>query len=354
MRERVVSTVGFRARQFDRAGWLLPGLILLISAVLLALGAITVFLTQHLRLASLRQQQAKALYLAQSGVMQAIHDFRFDDSGISGTDNGFRLGEYAVPTDTGVIGSYADDDVFILGGQAADVLLVNMIAGGWATANICGSPSNRQRLQAWTIRNVLLTDSTAPTAPDNLPDGMLVVIDRLMISWNPDNGERVYRIDLLGNNNTVYNDCAGLASGQELNITNQTVAPSSEAVNRIWFSRRTTENSPPTLLMTNKNWIDIRFIMTDNSVRRVRFLPATPLASSVNFTVKSVGEVRKGPFPFQSWRRLQAEYRLDDADATPSLNGVGNITTDTALLTSPSAPLAEQRPGYQELSQKQP
>jgi len=182
------------------AGWLLVGLIVLISAVILALVGITFYLTEHLRTTSLRQNQTRAVYLAQAGVMQAIYDFRFDDNpGGPATDNGFRLGEYPVPTDTGVIGSYADDDVFILGGQAADFLLAAMIPATWTTDSICGGAKTRQILRNWTLRNVLLTASTSPTPPDNLPDGMPVVITGLQISWEPDNGERVYRVDLTGN-----------------------------------------------------------------------------------------------------------------------------------------------------------
>jgi hypothetical protein len=32
--------------------------------------------------------------------------------------------------------------------------------------------------------------------------------------------------------------------------------------------------------------------------------------SRADFTVKSVGEVREGTFPFIQWRRIQAEYRI--------------------------------------------
>ena len=335
---------GTRASASSR-GWLLIGLIVLISTVAIAFAAFTLLLTEHLRVASLRQNQTKAIYLAQAGIMQAIYDFRQTGGGV-----GFLLGEYPVPADTGTIGSYADDDVFILGGQAADFLLAAMIPATWATAGICGGALNRQVLQNWTLRNVLLTSSATPSPPDNLPHGMPVVINQLQITWSPDNGERVYRVDLMGTT-ANYTSCTGTPSGGIITV-NQTVAPNSQGSNRIWFSRRTTENSPPSLLMNNKSWIEIRCIMTDGSVRRVRFLPATPTASSASFTIKSVGEVRKGAFPFSVWRRLQAEYRLNDSDTNVSdLQEVGKITADLAL---PALPSNEQRPGYLELSQKQP
>ncbi len=335
-------------RRQSRRGWLLVGLIVLISAVILALAGVTFYLTEHLRVTSLRQNQTKAVYLAQAGIMQAIYDFRFNTGG-----NGFLLGEYPVPNDTGILGSYADDDVFILGGQAADFLLADMISGTWTTGRICGGANNRQILRDWTLRNVLLTASASPTPPDNLPDGMPVVIDALQISWNPDNGEVVYRVDLIGNA-ADYNDgaCAGTPSGGTIDV-NQTVNPNSQGSNRIWFSRRTTESAPPSLLMSNKSWIEARFLMTDGSSRRVRFVPADPASSTANFTIKSVGEVRKGVFPFSTWRRLQAEYRLNEADPG-DLQQPGNITSDDALLLAPATPVEDRRPGYHELTQRSP
>ena len=333
-----------QVKRHPHSGWLLAGLIVLVSAVILALAGVTFYLTEHLRSTSLRQNQTKAIYLAQAGVMQAVYDFRTTAGG-----NGFGLGEYPVPTDTGTIGSYADDDVFQLGGQAADFLLVSMIPGTWFPAGICGGSANRQRLQDWTMRNVLITDSTTPTPPDGLPDGLPLVIDTLQISWEPDNGERVFRVDLMGGS-ADYSDCAGTPSGGTIDV-NQTVAPLTEgAINRIWFSRRVSEPN----LMSSKNWIQIRLTMTDGSVRRVRFVPLNPTTSTANFTMKSLGRVRKGPFPFGVWRRLQAEYRLNDDDVTMDFQEVGNVTSDTALLLAPSAPASEQRPGYAELSQASP
>jgi hypothetical protein len=87
--------------------------------------------------------------------------------------------------------------------------------------------------------------------------------------------------------------------------------------------------------------------MTDGSTRRVQFVPATPTASSANFTVKSIGEVREAKFPFAgAWRRLQAEYRLNDDNTTVDLVEIGSIVSDP----SPTA----DRSGYRELTQAAP
>lgn len=333
-----------------RHGWLLVGLIILLTSALFAFAGFSLLLTHHLRVTSLRQNQTKAIALAQAGIMQALFDVRFNTGG-----NGFFLGEYPVPSDTGVIGSYADDDVFVLGGEAADFLLTNMISGAWANAGICGGASNRQRLQAWTLRNVLLSSNPAPLPPDNLPHGMPVTITSLQISWQPDNGELVYRVDLMGNT-ADYNSCVGTPSGGVIPV-NQSVAPNTQRTNRIWFSRRTTDAVPPsTQLMNFKDWIQVQFTVSNGSAvstRRVRFLPTNPTASSANFTVKAVGEVRKGAFPFRVWRRLQAEYRVNPADPS-NLQAAGRITTDAALLVNPPVPTANQRPGQKELTQQAP
>jgi len=118
--------------------------------------------------------------------------------------------------------------------------------------------------------------------------------------------------------------------------------------------------------MNTKQWIELAFFMNDpptNSVRRVRFIPtlASPpqdaRTSSANFTIKSVGEVRQGVFPFSVWRRIQAEYRLNDSDTNVSnlQDQPGKITTDGKLVVlTPAVPAADERPGYRELNQKTP
>ncbi|MBI3010069.1 MAG: hypothetical protein HYY57_03685, partial [Candidatus Omnitrophica bacterium] len=323
-------------------GFLLIGLILLLSAVMLAFGGLVPFLGEQLRTTSLRQNQTKALYLAQSGIMQAIYDFRFDGPG-GIDDNDIRLGEYAVPSDLGAPGT-ADDDVFILGGEAADFLLAAMIPATFSTnsaGGACGG-SQRHRLQNWALRNVLQTNT--------LPTGMLMRFSQVAVSWEPAlPGEGLIRLDFNGTGaDWISPGCAPVPSGSPpISIPAQTI-PSSTiwGQNRMWFA---------TTNMGSKDWIEIAFFMSDGSIRRARYVPDPRTASSASFTIKAVGEVRRGAFPFTTWRRLQAEYRLNDNDTNVNnLQEIGNITTDTALQLNPAAPAANQRPGLQELSQRQP
>lgn len=330
-----------------RHGWLLVGLIILLTSALFAFAGFSLLLTHHLRVTSLRQNQTKAITLAQAGIMRALYDFRFDGPGGIGVDgNNFRLGAYdAVPGDAGAPG-LADDDVFVLGGQAADFLLATMIPGTFATAGAggaCGSTA-RHRLQGWTLRNVLISNTP--------PDGMTISFSQMAVSWSPvvaGVGEGFVRIDLRGTGSDwTAPACAPQPLGTIVNLSAaQTITPASPSwgTNRIWFAPTSDMNA------TTKDWIELAFFMSDGSVRRVRFLPSNTAASSANFTIKSYGEVRQGVFPFTVWRRLQAEYRMNPADPS-NLQAVGRLTTDAALLVNPPVPTAYQRPGYKELTQQ--
>lgn len=337
------ATVGLSS---SRGGWLLPALIVLLTIVSVTLLSATMLLGEHLRTISLRRHQVKAIALAQAGIMRAIYDFRFNAGG-----NGFVLGEYPVPADTGVIGSYTDDDVFILGGEPADFLLANFIPATLATAGAggaCGSAS-RHRVQDWNLRNVLLTADTTPTAPDGLPDGMPLRITQIVVTWdNPQPGEGPIRLDLQGTGaDWTAPACAPVASGAAIPIPlgQQTINPDTQwGTNRLWFA---------TPVMHTKAWIQLDFTVSNgssSSIRRARYIPSVPpvfpSGSSGSFTIKSVGEVRRGGLPFVAWRRLQVEYRLNDDDASVSLQDIGNITSDP----SPEA----GRPGYHELTWKTP
>ena len=313
-------------------GWLLVGLIVLISAVLLALGGLAFLLTEHLRVTSLQQNQTKAIYLAQAGVMQAIYDVRFSTGG-----NGFIPGTYdAVPGDAGVPG-LADDDVFILEGVPADFLLANMIPALLDQQNAFGL-QNRDRLRSWRLRNV-----RADAA---------IRIDYLTVSWPalpaspPAAGtEEVARVEI--DNARVWPTSGSVScvpNGTKIDIANVTIPAATERVNNtVYFCTGGAQSQMP-----NKAYIELKFWMSDNTTRLVRYTPALATRSG-SFTIKSVGEVRQGVFPFVMRRRLQAEYRLNQANPT-DLQQPANITSDLGLLIAPSVPAGDQRPGYQELN----
>ena len=311
-------------------GWLLVGLIILLSAVLIGLGGLTLLLTHHIRVVSLRQNYTKAAYLAHAGYMQAVYDFRMDDSGGS-NDNCYYFGEVAVPADLGTAGK-ADDDVYILGGNAADVLMANFIPGQLQTANLPGT-GTRDRFDNWTVQNV--NCNAAPA----------VRIDWMTVTWSNPGAERVIRIDIPAGT-SIWTGTG--ASGTALNVTNTTIPANTARTGRIWFSTNGTVTNA-----SNRLPIDVAFQLSDEtsvtpgtagwSTRVGRYTPPANLAGrSGSFTVKSQGIVRRGAFPFSVWRRFQEEYRLNDDDTATNQQEVGNRTTDP----SPNA----YRPAVRELT----
>lgn len=303
-----------RGRGFARPqkGWLLVGLIVLVSAVIIALVGITFFLTEHLRTTSLRQNQTKAIYLAQAGVMQAIYDFRVNAEG-----NGFTPATYTV-----------GGDVFILEeGSPANFLLANIISAVLNQRNYQGV-TKRDRLEQWRLRNV-----RADTA---------IQIDLMAFDWPSPTcpPEGVVRIEIA--NTQVWPPTGQIAAipycpgNPAIPITSVSIPAATErSANTIWFATGGA-GSP----MPGKAFIDVIFQMSDGSTRRARYTLATATRSG-SFTVVSSGEVRQGAFPFIMRRRLQAEYRLNDANPT-------NIQQPGRILSDPS-PTAN-RPGYQELN----
>jgi len=312
----------------SKEGWLLVTLIILLGIVILAFGGVTLLLTEHFRSVSLRQNQTRAIYLAQAGVMQAIYDVKRMTASVGGVSflDPATSQEYVV--DAGPAAGTSDDDIFTLGGLAADFFLVNMKGTiSVNQANLC-SLSNRDRFRGWSITNVLSSAGS--------PLGIPITVDKVRVNWNnPLASDRVLRIDL--NNTTVYSNCTGalvgdvnLDNGGDADITNTTINPRqiwpAGNQDRIWFNTTYGAN-----FLTLKTSVDLIFTMTDGSIRRSHY-EATVANRSADVTLKSVGEVRKGAFPFVMWRRLQAEYRFSGT----ALTSAGNILS------------------YQELSQKTP
>lgn len=286
-------------RTASQHGWLLAGFIVLLSSVFVAMAGISFLLAESRRAISVRQNDTEAVSLAQAGVMRALYDVR-NGTGI--------LTTLATPQtiDAGPLPGQSDDDVFILGGKAADFLLANMIPASVDRANLSGV-GQRDRLRNWRLRNVLGIPSPA------------LQITQMTVSWNSPGSEGVIRIEINGARvwPTSGTASAPQTSGTPIPILLTTIPQNTERTgNTIWFS---TSN-----VMQNKSFIDVAFRMSDHvassnpldaSIRLARYTPAVGTRSA-SFTVKSVGEVRKGAFPFVTWRRLQAEYQVSSTTIT--------------------------------------
>ena len=307
-----------RAQQQD--GWLLVGLIVLLSGVFIAMAGIALALGQSRQVISVRVNDTKAANLAQAGIMQALYDFR------NGT--GVALGE-GPPVDPGPAAGTSDDNVFILGGQMADVFLANLKSTAFQGASIC-SLTQRDRMQDWRVRNVLASGGTS------------AVLNTIQVSWSLDLGEKILRIDLDGTAADWRDStCVGVPSGTVIDLTSLPVSQRTIAPTQVWSTNRIWFNS--TNVMANKAWINITFTLSDGTVRTAHYEPLVR-SRSADFTIKSVGEVRKGAFPFVTWRRIQTEYRLCNAAALAS-----QCDSTSEELTAAGA-----LSGYRELVSKSP
>jgi hypothetical protein len=297
-------------RRQSSAGWLLVGLIVLISAVILALVGITFYLTEHLRTTSLRQNQTRAIYLAQAGVMRETYDFR--------SGNGVSLTETTVTA--GPPAGTAGDDVYQISGPEADSLLVNFraitVPVSFPTGSLCSG--TRDRMQDWTVRNVRAGGQGA------------IRVDQMRIAWSPGGGEGVLRIDLDGAGSDWTAPCGSPAgNGALIDIPNQTLNPGARwATNRIWFTSSA---------MEAKDWIEVTFIMRlpgDGSQRVARLDLQNSQQTTADFTLRSLGTVRRGAFPFSVWRRMKAELRACAFVSGAACNSEGEERTQQDALVS--------------------
>ena len=299
-------------------GWLLVGLVVLLTSVFVAMGGISLALGQSRQTVSFLQNQLRAAHLAQAGVMQAIYDVR--------NVTGLVIGETAVDPAFG-----AQSDVYTIGcptcptpGPQADFLLVNWLepSVSFNNGNFPNCPGvTHDSLRGWSVTNV----QAAGGAP--------LTIDQMTIEWdNPTNAERLIGITL--NNTLVWLDCAGMVSGASVDISNQSLNPlalwSGNNTNRLWWS---TDG-----VMSGKSWIKTSFLMADapasTRVTWYYISDANAADRSADFTIRSIGEVRNGAFPFVMWQRVKAEYRLGDGTNWTSPNTTtGRVISYQALET---------------------
>jgi len=267
------------------AGWTLVLLIVILSSAFVAMAGSSLALSESRRVTSLRQNEIRAFYLAQAGIMRAIYDFR---------SGGVLTGEHVV--EAGPAPGTDDDDVFIIGLIPTDDVGVDMsnakIVQPGGGEKLCGV--SRDRLQSFKIKN---------TGSDP------VTITHMIVTWEPVMaGEGVIRIDLSSSGaDWASPGCAPVAAGTPIDIEpDRTLGSSPPHFNvRVWFA---------TTNMETKEYIEVTFLMADGSQVSGRFDPDESGQSGTRYRVSSTGEARRGAFPLVSWRTLEAEYQLDDPE----------------------------------------
>jgi len=238
---------------------LITAVMLIVFASVAVLG-VTVFIVQRLSQSHTTRTLTSCIYLAQAGIHQAIYWFRFNDL----TANGhFSLGQASIDA----------QNFFVLGGTAADFLMVNT-----ANSSLGGGP-NRD------LDNLSLQNAT---------DSRTITIDRMIVTWNRPRALKIIRI----NNNNVWSGTA--SSPADVNISNFTLntVPAIYAIDYLRFNGSMAGST-----------IGIQFIMTDGSAKTLTVYPAS---NNYRFTVKSTGQTADSNI----YRTIQAEYNVNTGKVT--------------------------------------
>jgi hypothetical protein len=198
------------------------------------------------------------VYLAQAGMNNAVYWYRFRDLTGSGY---FSLGQTNIDA----------SNFFVLGGTAADLLMVN--TSGSYLGPTTGPPGLRYRkLNGLTIQNAT--------------NSQTIAIDRMVVSW--DNSKKLKTIRIDGSD--VWTD--NLSSPVNADITDfllDTTTPYS--IDYLEFSGD----------MTDVTTISIQFIMTGGSSKTLTVYPAS---NNYSFTAKATGKTTGSNI----YRTIQADY----------------------------------------------
>lgn len=290
----------FRQPPRSTGGWLLVGLLVLLTIMGIAFTGIVRMLVEHIRTTGIRTGDTRAYYLAQAGVMAAFYDFR------DGSDGGMHA--FDPGADVIVDGSSGKDDTYRLAATQGDGLFVNMKSATLPAPNNvpgCGG-TQRDRLTNWRVRNVI---GVAPNA----------VISQLALNWGQASPGAVARVEINGSKVwPTSGNCSSAGQGEWMNIADVSVPPGGIVANTntLYFSDAGTFRNAGTGQLT-KPFLELRFLMADGTTRDARYYTAVG-DSDAGFTVTAIGKAQRGPLPFSVCRRLQAAYTACVGAATPA------------------------------------
>lgn len=234
--------------------------IILIAFTTILVATTTIFLAQALNLGIVKVSQAQAIDAAGAGIYKAIVDYR-------------NNGAWTAETDTQITGniyySIGDEDSTFLQVDASNPTLYG----------------NNRKLKDITIYNLNSADN--------------ITINTLTISWSPDNGEALTRINF-ADGSVEWTGSA--SSGQSIPLTYTFTAGNDYSFKLIWAVGNN---------MSTKT-ITAQFGFTDGSSRNVNLL-VSGSAGSNDFLIKSTGKV----VAKDTWKRtIVATYDVGTEEIT--------------------------------------
>jgi len=165
-------------------------------ATIMILG-ISIFLSQVLKLNTVRTDQAKAIYAAQAGIYKAIVDYK-------------NNGSISAETDTQITGNI--------------YYSTGVVGGGKFLRIDASSPTIHGKNRK--LKNIFIYNLGSISPDDD------AVMDTITLSWTPDSGERLTKINFTG---TGGNEWTGSeASGVEIALSYTFVAGGNEEFKFEW------------------------------------------------------------------------------------------------------------------------
>ena len=248
------NTASVRNSLLNKKGIVLIAAIMLVVFASIIILSATIFIIQRLSEVEARRIQTVSMDLAHAGVQQALYFFRFHDIAANGY---FTFGQTNIDA----------SNSFVLGGTAADLLMVNTATAAFS--------ANGKDLENLTIQNAT--------------NSQTITIDRMIVSWN--NAQQLQRIRI--NNNDLWS--GNLNSPADANITDFTLntTPTIYPIIRIRFGGSMVGTT-----------ISVQFVMTGGSTKNVTVYPAS---NNYNFIVNSTGKTTGSNI----YRTLRSEYNAN-------------------------------------------
>ena len=292
----------------NKRGITLVAVLMLIIFASITVSGLTIFIVQRLSQNTTQQLSTRALYLAQTGIQNALYNFRFED--LTG-DGFFSLGQTNIDA----------NNHFVVGGTSADMLMVDTstavlggpdptcydqcaaqraaceaacvvsCGGSKSCLNQCRSGCRQAERDCQNICDQLAgtgVETVLGLKVKNATSSQTIWIDRIIVSW--DNGGLITGLKLKGCQGWAQN-LTSPANADIVNCKLNLVTP--KEVEYIKFNHNMTGST-----------VTLQFVMLDGSMTDV--MTVYPASDNFNFTVKSTGKVTNSNL----WRTIQARYNV--------------------------------------------
>jgi len=244
-----------------KKGYVLVGIIIVLVILTILSFSISQFLRESLNLNIVRANQARALALAEAGIMRAIVDYENDEAITNATDVLVAANQY-----------------YSFGGSSANFLLVDA-----TDAEIKGG--HNEKVEEMELTNINGSSS--------------LTITNMTISWTTDSGETLQEINIGGGGKEYNNGSA--TSGTQVGVS-YTINSGDDEDFKLKFNNDDVSGKT----------ITAQFTFDDGSTRSAVIL-SSGNAGGNSFSLTATGKVTSNV----TWKRtIEATYDVDSSEIT--------------------------------------